>query len=153
MGECHSGRVESDLDYGMQYIWDRIGATLAGNKTTWGVGIIGLRTDDTDNPLESTSDEYDNIAVLKPLGPIEISHLNDLKKKLVSSDTDKGDAVSAIVLAVHLIDEFTTLKSGKPGKYTRKIVLLTDGQGQIEDDDIAGIADKINESGIDLVVM
>jgi len=23
-GECHNGRVESDLDYGMRYVWDKL---------------------------------------------------------------------------------------------------------------------------------
>jgi ATP-dependent DNA helicase 2 subunit 2 len=84
---------------------------------------------------------------------MELDHLPELQNKIMPSETDAGDAISAIVLAVQLITEFTKLKSGKPGIYARKIVLLTDGQGMIEDEGIEQIAKKINECGIRLVVV
>jgi ATP-dependent DNA helicase 2 subunit 2 len=61
--ECHNGRIESDLDYGMQYVWDKIAATLATNRTTLNVGVLALRHDETDNPLGS-SEGYENIGQL-----------------------------------------------------------------------------------------
>lgn len=153
-GECHNGRVESDLDYGMRYIWDKIAETMTANRTTAGVGVIGFRTDDTENELSETDpDAYSNISVLKPLGAMEMSHLKDLQARIQPSHTDNGDAVSAIVVGIQLIEKFTTLKTGKPGKFTRKIIVLTDGQGSLEDDDIDPIAKKINELDIDLVVV
>jgi ATP-dependent DNA helicase 2 subunit 2 len=150
--ECHSGRVESDLDYGMRYIYDKIGTIMGTGKASWNVGIVGCRTDDTDNPLQEQGEEYQNITVLKPLGPMNLSQLSEIRQKIVPSETETGDVVSGVVLAIDTIDKFTILKSGKPGKFVRKIVLLTDGQGEI-DDDIESISDKINESDIELVVM
>ena len=84
---------------------------------------------------------------------MEMDHLNELRSRIMPNATDAGDAISAIVVAVQLITEFTKLKTGKPGKFARKIVLLTDGQGMIEDADIKQVAHKINECGIELVVM
>jgi ATP-dependent DNA helicase 2 subunit 2 len=84
---------------------------------------------------------------------MEMDQLAELRSQITPSGTNAGDAISAIVLAVHMITEFTTLKSGKPGKFARKIVLLTDGQGMIEDEGIEQIAAKINECAITLVVM
>ena len=84
---------------------------------------------------------------------MEMDHLTELRRKIQPSGTDAGDAISAIVVAIHMISEFTILKSGKPGKYARKIVLLTDGQGLMESNGIEAIATKINECDIDLVVM
>ncbi|KIN06019.1 hypothetical protein OIDMADRAFT_176135 [Oidiodendron maius Zn] len=153
-GECHNGRVENDLDFGMRYIWDKIAETMIANRTTAGVGVIGFRTDATENELaESDPDAYSNISVMKPLGPMEMSHLKDLQHRIQPSDTDTGDAVSAIVVGIQLIEKFTTLKTGKPGKFARKIILLTDGQGVLEDDDIDPIAARINELDIELVIV
>ena len=153
-GECHNGRVESDLDYGMRYIWDKIAETMTANRTTAGVGVIGFRTDDTENELaHDDPDAYSNISVLKPLGAMNMSDLKDLQDRIRPSDTDAGDAVSAIFVAIQLIEKFTTLKSGKPGKFNRKIVVLTDGQGALEDDDIDPIAARINQLDINLVVV
>jgi ATP-dependent DNA helicase 2 subunit 2 len=152
-GDCHNGRVESDLDYGMRYVWAKITETMSANRAaSWSVGAVGLRTVETNNIMGS-EDGYENIAVLKPLGPMEMPHLNDLQSKIKSSETDSGDAISAIVVAIDLIEKFTTLKSGKPGKFTRKIVLLTDGQGAIDGEDIEPIVQRINELEIELVVM
>ena len=91
--------------------------------------------------------------VLRPLSNIELEHLPELQSKITPSSTNAGDAISAIVLAVQLITEFTTLKSGKLGAFARKIVLLTDGQGMIDDQGIEQIANRINECGITLVVV
>jgi len=62
MGDCHNGRTETDLDFGMRYIWDKIATTMAANLKGGNLGVIGLRTDGTENPLDS-DDSYDNISV------------------------------------------------------------------------------------------
>jgi len=154
MGECHNGRVQSDLEYGMQYIWDKLGQILQENKKQTLVGVIGFRTDETDNPLSEDSD-YDNMCILKPMGRLEMNQIEDLRTKIHPSETEAGDAVSAIVLAIHMIGEATLLKSGKPGKYGRKIYLITNGHGSIEDDAIDAIAAQINhrDNNIKLTVV
>lgn len=134
MGECHSGRVETDLDYGLRYVYDKMADTMSSTRTTLSTGVIGFRTDGTDNPLDDGEDGYNNISVLQPLGTLTMAHFNDLKAKLVPSETGIGDAISAVVVAIHLIEKFTTLKSGKPGSYERKIILVTDGEGKIDDE-------------------
>jgi ATP-dependent DNA helicase 2 subunit 2 len=82
-----------------------------------------------------------------------MNHLTDLKSKITPSATEFGDAISAIVVAVHIIENFTKLKSGKQGKYLRKVVLVTNGQGPMDGNDLDPIAAKINELGIELIVM
>ncbi|PBP26561.1 putative ATP-dependent DNA helicase II subunit 2 [Diplocarpon rosae] len=150
--ECHNGRLISDLEYGMQYVWEKIAEIMAENKTTRRVGVVGFRTDETNNSLSGEA-EYENISVLKNLGAVDTASLKELRSKIVSSKSEAGDAVSAVVIAIQLIKEHTTLKTGKPGKFDRKIVLVTDGQGSIEDDDIQPIAEHLNESDIRLVVL
>lgn len=108
---------------------------MSANKVTLSVGILGFRTDATDNPLQHDG-EYENICVLKPLGPLNIPSLEDLRSKIHSSNTESGDAVSAIVVAIDIIEKYTKLKTGKPAKTARKIVLVTDGQGGIDDDSL-----------------
>ena len=59
-GDCNGGRTESDLDYGMKYVWEKIAGILAANRVGLSVGVLGLRTDETDNPLAS-DEGYENI--------------------------------------------------------------------------------------------
>ncbi|TAQ85878.1 hypothetical protein B7494_g5778 [Chlorociboria aeruginascens] len=151
-GDCHNGRVESDLDYSLKYVWDKITAMMAAGRKTDQLGVIGLRTDETNNPLQS-DDGYDNISVLMPLGTVEMSALRQLQKKVRPSNTESGDALSAIVLAVDMIEKATTLKSGKLGKFARTVCLVTNGLGPVDPDQIDQIAQKINDVGIKLVVI
>ncbi|POS88201.1 hypothetical protein EPUL_000345, partial [Erysiphe pulchra] len=149
--KCHNGRSESDLEYGLQYFWSKIAETMAANRITWSVGVIAFRTDDSLNPL--ASEGYQNISILKPLGKIEMADVEKFRPKLISSSTENGDAISAVVVAIAEIIKFTQLKSGRPGKFKRKIVLLTDGQGLIDSEGSEEIIKKINESDIELVVI
>ncbi|EHK96413.1 putative ATP-dependent DNA helicase II subunit 2 [Glarea lozoyensis 74030] len=159
--ECHSGRVESDLDWSLKYVYDKIATVLAANRTTLSVGVLGLRTDESENSLYNDDDgpedeSYQHIAVHKELGPITLSDLGSLQEKLVPSQTEAGDAVSAIVVAIEMVNKFTTLGTGKPAKSGRKIVLVTDGQGYIDNTDpnnLDQIALRCNELGIELIVL
>ena len=147
MAKAHSGRKESDLDWSMRYVWDKITDIVAANRKTLCVGVLGLRTDGTENKLDG-DDGYENITVLQDLGQITMSGLRDLQRSVKPSNTWSGDAVSAIVVAVDMIDTFT-----KKLKWIRKIVLVTDGQGELDADDIRDIAKKMNDSGIQLTVL
>lgn len=149
MADCHSGRVESDLDWSMRYVWDKITTTVGASRKTWTVGVVGVRTDGTDNPLqEEHGESYENISVLRELGPMSLGDVRDLQGLVKPSNTEAGDCISAIVVAVEMIEKFT-----KKLKYKRKIILVTDGEGCIDPDDIDDISAKIDGSGIELIVL
>ena len=57
-------------------------------------------------------------------------------------------AISAIVVAIQMIT-----KHCKKLKYKRKIVLVTDGRGSMDADDVSQITQKIKADEIELVVM
>ena len=147
MAQTHSGRSESDLDWGMQYVWDKITDIVAASRKTLCVGVVGLRTDETSNKLDA-DDGYENISVLQELGPMSMSSLRNLQATIKPSSTSTGDAVSAIVVAVEMMDSFT-----KKLKWNRKIVLVTDGLGPVDADDIGHISKKMNDSNIQLTVL
>lgn len=147
MAQSHSGRTESDLDWSMRFVWDKITDIVAANRKTLHVGVVGLRTDETDNSL-SEEEGYENISVLKEMGTMTMSSLRDLQGRIQTSSTWSGDAISAIVVAVDMIETLT-----KKLKYIRKIYLVTDGQGAIDADGIEDIAKKMNGSNISLTVL
>lgn len=146
MAQSHSGREESDLEYSMRFVWDKISDIVAANRKTLHVGVVGLRTDETSHAL--AEDGYDNISVLKEMGTMTMSALRDLQGKIKPSSTWTGDAISAIVVAVDMIEKLT-----KKLKYIRKIYLVTDGQGAIDAEDIEEIAKRMNGSNIALTVL
>ncbi|KAI0481098.1 Ku70/Ku80 N-terminal alpha/beta domain-containing protein [Xylariaceae sp. FL0804] len=149
MADCHNGRLESDLDWSMRYVWDKISTTVAASRKTWNVGVIGLRTDHTDNPLADDNEEgYENISVLQDLGPMTMTGLSALQGLVKSSSAMSGDPISAVVLAIDMIERLT-----KKLKYNRKIVLVTDGEVSIDSDGLDDIGSRIKECGIQLTVL
>lgn len=135
MADCHSGRLESDLDWGMRKIYDKMAESMESTRTTLSTGVVGFRTDGTDNPLGDEG--YENISVLQPLGPLTMPKFHDVKVKIKASQSEEGDAISAIVVAIHMIEGFIPkLKTGKLRSAVRKIILLTDGQGVIDEENL-----------------
>ena len=159
MGAKHNSRTETDLEYGMRYVWDKVAGVMSANRATWLVGVTGLRTDETQNACADNPDleGYDNICQWKTLGSCGMNDVRNLQPKIVPSRTVEGDTMSAIALAVQEITEATMLKTGKPGKFDRKIVLLTNGRGYIDpdglDEHLDEIAKKINAVDMQLSIM
>lgn len=144
---CNNGRTESDLDFSMRYVWDKIATTAQASRKTWNVGVVGLRTDETRNDYQD-GDGYNNISVLKELGPVALAQIKELTHLIKPSNTEFGDAMSAIIVAAEMIGKLT-----KKLKYTRRIYLITDGQGPIDGDDVEQISSRLNELEIELVVL
>lgn len=148
MGETRGGRSESNLDWAMRYVWDKVCNTVAASRKTWKVGILGLRTDETRNSLQD-DEGYDHIAVLQDVDAMSLTDLRTLSPKIRPSKSKDGDAVSAIIVAVEMISAAAPARL----KFNRKIVLVTDGRGAIDGDDFDDLAHRINELGIQLVIM
>ncbi|KAH8894770.1 SPOC domain-like protein [Thozetella sp. PMI_491] len=149
MADCSNGRTESDLDWSMRYVWNKISTTLAANRKTWTVGVVGLGTDESDNDqARSGLEGYENISVLQQIGPMNMAALHTLQNEIKPSGTNGGDAVSAIVTALMMIQKYC-----KKLKYNRKIVLVTDGREPIDADAVEEVSQKINEEGVELTVI
>ncbi|KAK5685034.1 ATP-dependent DNA helicase yku80 [Elasticomyces elasticus] len=147
MGEREHGRTQTNLDWAMEYVWDRITATIATGRKTAMAGIVGLRTDGTRHDL-GDEDEYAHITVFQGIGQVLMSHVRRLRNELVVSSTEGGDAISALVVAIQMI-----AKECKKLKYERKIVLVTDARGPMQADDLADIITKLKEDDIKLVIL
>ena len=149
MGEKRNGRKETDLDWAMTYIWEKITTTVATDRKTATLGVIGLRTSGTNNELDS-EESFEHISVLQEIGQLLLPGLKELQQSISVHTTDEGDAVSAIVIAIQMITKYT-----KKLKYKRKIVLVTDGRGHLDDDPdgIAEISKKIKADEMELVVL
>ena len=148
MADCHNGRDESDLDFGMRYVWDKISTTVAASRKTWTVGVVGLNTDDTDNAQAGNLEGYEHISVLQEIGPMTLTSLRDLRSSIQPSQTADGDAISAVVVALDMIERFT-----KKLKYNRRIILVTNAESPIDDELSEEVANRLNDSNVELVVM
>jgi ATP-dependent DNA helicase 2 subunit 2 len=147
MGERNCGRQETNLDFALEYIWDKITTTVATGRKTAMAGVVALRTDGTGNEL-GEDPAYTNITVLQEIAQIQMAELRNMRNELTLSATNSGDAVSAIIIAIQMIE-----RQCRKLKYTRRIVLVTDARTQMETADLGQITSKLKEEGIELVVL
>ncbi|KKY28243.1 putative ku family dna [Diplodia seriata] len=165
MGEKHGGRSETDLDWCMKYVWDKITVAMATGRKTLFQSVVALRSDETDNPLKS-EEGYENVSVLQQLSPyyshplgataahkltrdrMYMTQLRELRDKLHPSKTHDGDAISALVVAIQLIADHC-----KKLKYKRRIILVTNALGTIDADGLEEIAKKIKDENIELLIL
>ncbi|RMJ23086.1 hypothetical protein PHISP_06037 [Aspergillus sp. HF37] len=79
-----------------------------------------------------------------------MSDIRELREKIKPNKSDSGDgkSISSIVVAVQMI-----VSHCKKLKYRKKIVLVTNGLGTIDNDELDQIAGKIKEENIDLVIL
>ncbi|KAL8706930.1 MAG: hypothetical protein Q9201_000090 [Fulgogasparrea decipioides] len=149
MGAKRNGRIESDLDFAMRYVWDKITSTVALDRKTTTLGVIGLRTDDTANELQN-EESFQNISVLQEISNILLPELKELRRRITLSNTTNGDAISAVVIAIQMITKYC-----KKLKYKRKIILVTDARGPLDadPDSVTEITKKITQDDMELVVL
>ncbi|CAE7014733.1 ATP-dependent DNA helicase II subunit 2 [Pyrenophora teres f. teres] len=146
MGEKKHGRDQSDLDWALEYVWNKITTTVATGRKSSLMSVIGCRTDESD--LAGTMDEsegYENIRVFSELKQYLLSDIRNLQEQLKPSSTDDGDLLSALVVAIHMIENATKGAKGNPLKYDRRIIIVTDGRGQMVTDDLEELAAKIKD--------
>lgn len=149
MADCHNGRDESDLDFGMRYVWDKISTTVAASRKTWTLGVVGLNTEETNNAQDGEGLEgYEHISVLQEIGPATMDTLRNMRSFVQPSNSHGGDAISAIVVALSMIELYT-----KKLKYNRRIILVTNAESPIDDESLGDVAGRLNDSNIELVVM
>lgn len=148
MGKSHQGREQSDLDWSLQYVWDKVSTIVGTGRKTLMAGVIGVGTDDTKNEQAENDPSYSHISVLQPISQVLLSHLQQLPKLLKPSNTDKRDVLSGIILGVDLI-----MKHCKHLKYKKRLIVITNGIGGMDTDDIADTAAAIADQGIELVLL
>ncbi|KAK3047926.1 ATP-dependent DNA helicase yku80 [Extremus antarcticus] len=147
MGERSHGRKETNLDWALQYVWDRITSTVATARKTTLVGVVGLRTDSTASAMDH-DESYSNINVFQPIDQILMPQLRRLRDELVVSSTPAGDCISALAIAVGMI-----VQKCKKLQYARKIVIITDARGSVDAEDLSKIVGKMNADNMELVVL
>ena len=147
MGYLENGRQETNLDFALQYVWDKITSTIATGRKTAMAGVVALRSDNTNNEL-SNDPAYRHISVLQEIAQIQMPELRKLQNELAVSTTANGDAISAIVVAIQMI-----AVQCKKLKYTRRIVLVTDARLYMETNDLGHVTSKLKEDEIELVVL
>ncbi|KAF2114408.1 SPOC like C-terminal domain-containing protein [Lophiotrema nucula] len=154
MGEKDYGRSKTNLDWAMDYVWDKITTTVSTGRKTALMGVIGFRTDETDlGGLVDEEDGYSNIRCFSPLKQFLLPDIRELQQQIRPSGTNNGDVLSALAIAVQMIKTQTYNAKGMKLKYDRKIIIVTNGTGHMDTDGIDDMAAAFKEDEIELTLL
>ncbi|KAF2850056.1 ATP-dependent DNA helicase-like protein II [Plenodomus tracheiphilus IPT5] len=153
MGKKRRGREQSDLEWALEYVWDKVTSTVATGRKSAIMSVIGCRTDDTDlRGIVEDTEGYEHITVFSSVKQYLLADIRNLQEQLKPSKTNSGDLLSALALAVQMIDSATQGAKGNPLKYDRKIIIVTDGRGEWDTDDLEQITMKIKDTAAPIEV-
>ncbi|KAF9073930.1 SPOC domain-like protein [Rhodocollybia butyracea] len=145
-GEQRSSEV-THLQYALQYVKFKIQDMIYNGRKTDQCGVIIFGTEDTDNRINDENGGYENvteyITIAQPTAET-LKRLDELKPSDVY-----GDPIDALIVAV----EAQNLYLGNKKTWTRKVILVTDGEGPIELEDWEVTAAKMNELNVALTVV
>ncbi|KAH8708513.1 SPOC like C-terminal domain-containing protein [Phaeosphaeriaceae sp. PMI808] len=146
MGKRRHGRKQTDLDWALEYAWDKITNTVGTGRKTALMSVIGCSTDQTDlGGVMEEAEGYENLHVFSPLKQYLLSDIRQLQEQLKPSNTDEGDILSALAVAVQMVDVATQGRNGKPLKYDRRIIIVTNGRGDLDTSGLKEFPKKIRD--------
>ncbi|KAJ3980021.1 SPOC domain-like protein [Lentinula detonsa] len=135
------------LQYALQYVKFKIQDMIYNGRKTDQCGVITFGTDETDNQINSRHGGYENVTEYISIAAPSATTLRKLDE-LEPSDVF-GDPIDAMIVAV----EAQSKHLGNKKTWTRKVILVTDGEGPIELEDWEATAKKLNELNIALTVV
>ncbi|KAJ4485400.1 SPOC domain-like protein [Lentinula aciculospora] len=135
------------LQYALQYVKFKIQDMIYNARKTDRCGVITFGTEETNNQINSQHGGYENVTEYIPIATPSAATLRKLDE-LNTSDVF-GDPIDALIVAVEAQDKHL----GNKKTWTRKVILVTDGEGPIELEDWEATAKKLNELNVALTVV
>ncbi|KAJ7785660.1 SPOC domain-like protein [Mycena metata] len=137
----------TNLQWGLQFVKLKIQEMIFNGRKTDQCGVIIFGSDKTRNILNKRmKDGYERVQEYISIGQPNAATLAKLDA-LEPSD-EAGDPLDAVIVAVETQDDHLGSK-----KWTRKMVLVTDGEYPIEVDDLQETMNRINNLEIGVTVV
>ncbi|KAJ7451138.1 SPOC domain-like protein [Mycena latifolia] len=138
----------TNLEWGLQFVKLKIQEMIFNGRKTDQCGVIVFGSDKTKNILNKRmKDGYERVEEYIKIGQPNAGTLAKLDA-LEPSD-DAGDPLDAVIVAIETQDDHLASKR----TWTRKLVLVTDGENPIEVDDLPETINRINKLDISMTIV
>ncbi|CUA73760.1 ATP-dependent DNA helicase II subunit 2 [Rhizoctonia solani] len=137
------------LQWALQYVMLKVQEMIHNGRKTDQCGVILFGTEETQNVVEDAhpGEGYTNIVEYIPIAQPTPSTLS--KIAAITPSTHFGDPINGIIVAIQTQSEYLIRKPS----WTRRMVLVTDGETPLEIEDWEATADKINELAINTTII
>ncbi|KAK0446455.1 SPOC domain-like protein [Desarmillaria tabescens] len=145
-GEERTAEI-TNLQWGLQYVKLKIQEMIYNGRKTDQCGVIVFGSEDTDNIVNQKNGGYENVSEYIHIAQPNAATLAKLDR-LEPSDTT-GDPIDCLIVGIETqADHLSSKKT-----WTRKIVLVTDGENPIEIEDWQATVKKLNDLDIALTIV
>ncbi|KAG8679457.1 ATP-dependent DNA helicase II subunit 2, partial [Ceratobasidium sp. 395] len=137
------------LQWALQYVMLKVQEMIHNGRKTDQCGVILFGTEDTNNIVEDEhpGEGYANIVEYIPIAHPTPATLS--KIAAIAPSTHFGDPINGIIVAIQTQSEYLLRKPS----WTRRMVLVTDGETPLEIEDWEATVDKINELAINTTII
>ncbi|ETW87659.1 hypothetical protein HETIRDRAFT_41157 [Heterobasidion irregulare TC 32-1] len=136
------------LEWALQFVMLKVQEMIFNGRKTDKCGVVLFGTEGTDNLIHDTNGGYEHVSEYIQIAQPNAGTLAKLAA-LRPSDETVGDPIDALIVGVHTQDKHLDGKK----TWTRKVVLLTDGDNPIEIEDWQAIVQKMSALDVKLTVV
>ncbi|PAV21731.1 hypothetical protein PNOK_0168800 [Pyrrhoderma noxium] len=129
----------TNLEWALRFVLLKIQEMIYAGRKTEQCGVILFGTEETENIVADEKGGYEHVSEFIPIAQPNASTLSKLQS--LTPSTEIGDPIDAIIVGIQTQDKYL----GKKKSWTRKMVILTDGESPIELEDWEMTAAKISE--------
>ncbi|KAI0735882.1 SPOC domain-like protein [Earliella scabrosa] len=144
----------TNLEWSLQFVQLKIqemcsrqSSQIFNGRKTDKCGVILFGTEGTNNVINQQNGGYEHVTEYIPIAQPNSGTL--AKLTTLKPSTVAGDPIDALIVAIETQDRFL----GNKKTWTRKIVILTDGENPMEIEDWEATVKKMNDLGISLTVV
>ncbi|KAJ8520350.1 hypothetical protein ONZ45_g2822 [Pleurotus djamor] len=146
-GVQHASEI-TNLEYALQFVKLKIQDMVYNGRKTDQCGVITFGSEETNNIVhDKMKDGYENVSEFIPIAQPGIGTL--AKLDTLEPSSVPGDAIDALVVAIETQHKYL----GSKKTWTRKIVLVTDGESPLEVEDWEAIVQKMDALDVSLTVV
>ncbi|GBE78688.1 ATP-dependent DNA helicase II subunit 2 [Sparassis crispa] len=137
----------TNLEWSLQFVMLKIQEMIFNSRKTDQCGVILFGSEETDNMINEKNGGYENVSEYIPIAQPNAGTLAKLAALRPSEVI--GDPIDALIVGIETQNQYLSSKK----TWTRKIVLLTDGENPIEIEDWETTAKKMNSLDIRFTVV
>ncbi|KAJ3514927.1 hypothetical protein NLJ89_g2081 [Agrocybe chaxingu] len=137
----------TNLAYALQYVKLKIQEMIFNGRKTDQCGVILFGSEDTRNIVNAANGGYENVYEFIPIGQPNAGTI--AKIDALEPSTTTGDPIDALIVGVETQARYLANKK----TWTRKIVIITDGESPIEVEDWEATVAKMDSLSISLIIV
>ncbi|KAG2345381.1 SPOC domain-like protein [Suillus weaverae] len=137
----------TNLEWALQFVKLKIQEMIFNGRKTDQCGVILFGSEETDNIIHEKNGGYQHVSEYIPIAQPSSTTL--AKLDALQPSEHSGDPIDALIVGIETQDIYLN----KRRTWTRKIVIVTDGQSPMEIEDWEATVKKMNSNAISLTVI